>query len=229
MTGDIIAVLSADLAPVSHWYVARRLFVGAGAGIILSATLMLVFFGLRPDIHHAMGAGMFMMKQAYTLAFAIIAGLAAERLARPATSGRGRIAWVFVPLLLVTAVATVQLARATPHGRIPMVMGESASVCPWRILLLAIPPLAGLVWAMRGLAPTRLREAGAVVGLAAGGAGAFIYALHCTENTAPFLAAWYTLGMGASAFFGWLFGPVLLRWDGSYEQETKQRLFMADS
>lgn len=229
MTGDIIAVLSADLGAVSQWYVPRRLLVGLGAGVIPSAALMLAVFGLRPDIHHAMGADMFMTKQAYTLAFAIIAGLAAERLARPASSGRGRIAWILVPFLLVTAVATVQLARATPDGRIPMVMGESATVCPWRILLFAIPPLVGLVWAMRGLAPTRFREAGAVIGLAAGGVGAFIYALHCTENTAPFLAAWYTLGMGASAFFGWLFGPVLLRWDGSDEPAKKQELFMADS
>jgi len=91
-------------------------------------------------------------------------------------------------------------------------MGQSARVCPWRILFFALPPLAGLVWAMRGLAPTRLRQAGAAIGLAAGGAGAFIYALACTESTAPFLAIWYTLGMAACAALGWALGPLVLRW-----------------
>ena len=65
---------------------------------------------------------------------------------------------------------------------------------------------------MRALAPVRLREAGAAVGLAAGGAGAFIYALHCGEDAVPFIAVWYTLGMALSALLGWIIGPLLLRW-----------------
>jgi hypothetical protein len=65
---------------------------------------------------------------------------------------------------------------------------------------------------MRGLAPTRLRETGAVIGLAAGGAGAFAYAWHCTETGAPFLAVWYTVGIALAALLGWLAGPRVLRW-----------------
>lgn len=212
MTDDIVRALSADLAPVSQWRVSRRLFIGAGAGAVLSAALMLAVLGLRPDIQHAIGTGMFWSKQAYPLVLAIIAGFAADRLARPAATARASIAWLAVPVLLIAGAAMVELALAAPDTRLPAIMGQSARVCSWRILLFAVFPLVGLVWAMRGLAPTRLREAGATAGLSAGGAGAFIYALHCTENAVPFLAVWYSLGVAAPAFGGYLLGPLLLRW-----------------
>jgi hypothetical protein len=57
-----------------------------------------------------------------------------------------------------------------------------------------------------------LRLAGAVSGLAAGGAGSFVYAVHCTESAAPFVALWYTLGVLAAGFAGFLLGPRVLHW-----------------
>jgi hypothetical protein len=65
---------------------------------------------------------------------------------------------------------------------------------------------------MRGLAPTRLRLAGAGVGLLAGAAGAFVYAFHCPELAAPFLGMWYLLGMAIPTALGALLGPRALRW-----------------
>jgi hypothetical protein len=212
MSDEFLRALSEDLAPLSRWYVARRLVLGMSGGVIVSAVLMLVLLGPRPDMDQSMATTMFWLKLSYALAFAVIAGFASERLARPAASARGWIKWLAVPILLAIVIAAFQLAAAAPDSRAAMVVGQSARVCPWRILFFALPPLAGLVWAMRGLAPTRLREAGAAIGLAAGGAGAFIYALHCTESTTPFLAIWYTLGMTASAAIGWALGPFVLRW-----------------
>ena len=65
---------------------------------------------------------------------------------------------------------------------------------------------------MKGLAPTRLSLAGAAAGLLAGGVGAAIYALHCDEMGAPFLALWYVLGMLMPATLGALIGRHVLRW-----------------
>jgi hypothetical protein len=91
-------------------------------------------------------------------------------------------------------------------------MGSSADVCPWRICMLGLPVLAGAVWAVRGLAPTRLTLAGLAAGGAAGGIAALIYGFHCPETAAPFVAVWYTLGMAAVAALGGLLGARLLRW-----------------
>jgi hypothetical protein len=65
---------------------------------------------------------------------------------------------------------------------------------------------------MKGLAPTRLRLAGAAAGLLAGTTGALVYCLHCPELEAPFLGFWYLLGMLIPTAVGALLGSRLLRW-----------------
>ncbi len=212
MPRDLARDLSADLAPVSQWYVPGRLLAGIAIGAAISILLVLALLGPRPDMHDAMRTGMFWLKLAYPLSLALIAGLAAERLARPAGSAHARIPWLVVPLLFVFGLGALELIFASRAARMSLLMGGSARVCSFFVLSASVPPLAGLVWAMRGLAPTRLREAGAAIGLAAGGAGAFAYAWHCTETGAPFLAVWYTLGIAAAALLGWLLGPRVLRW-----------------
>ena len=93
-----------------------------------------------------------------------------------------------------------------------LMMGVSANVCPWRIYIIGLPLLAGAVWAVRGLAPTRLTLAGLVAGGCAGAISAVIYGFHCDETAAPFVAIWYTLGMAAVAALGGLAGSRWLRW-----------------
>ena len=46
----------------------------------------------------------------------------------------------------------------------------------------------------------------------AGGAGAAVYALHCPELAAPFLAVWYVAGIALPVLVGAAIGPRLLRW-----------------
>jgi hypothetical protein len=91
-------------------------------------------------------------------------------------------------------------------------MGWSSDVCATNILLVAAPTLLAVFWALRQLAPTRLGLAGAGAGLFAGAVGATIYAFHCTEATAPFIAVWYTLGIALTAIIGSILGRFLLRW-----------------
>lgn len=104
------------------------------------------------------------------------------------------------------------LLQAAPGLRAPLVFGDSWATCVTAIPLLSLPLLAAVLWAMRGLAPTRLALAGATGGLLAGAAGATVYALHCTEMQAPFIAVWYVLGMLIPAVPGALLGRWLLRW-----------------
>ena len=209
---DLARRLASDLAPVSPGLVPRRLLTGLGGGLLVSIALVLAILGPRPDMMPAMHTGMFWLKLFYPLCLAIIAVLAAERLARPAASAWTRLVWLPLPFALVVILALIVFAVAQPSARAAMLMGHSADICPFLVFASAVPPLAGLIWAMRSLAPTRLSETGFVIGLAAGGAGAFAYAWSCNETGAPFLATWYTLGIAAAALAGWLLGPRLLRW-----------------
>lgn len=211
MSEQLIDRLCADLRPARH-VVARRLAGGAGAGLAVSALLLLLLLGPRPDLALAAATPMFWVKAGYAFALAAVGFWAAERAARPAGKAEPRLRWLLAPLGIVALLAVLQLMAAPPPMQRTLVLGGSAAVCPWLIMLLSVAPFAGLTWAMRGLAPTRLRLAGAVAGLAAGGTGAFVYAVHCTELGAPFLTLWYTLGIAAVALVGALVGPRLLRW-----------------
>jgi hypothetical protein len=212
MSEALLETLSRDLRPVSRLLVMRRLLIGVSAGAAVSGVLTAATLGLRPDMVAAALEAMFWVKLAYTLALAGLALWSCERLARPAGAARGRWPWVLAPLAILAALAAWQLARAPAPMRMPMVMGHSHLVCPWFILVFSLPPLIGLIWAVRGLAPTRLRLTGTMLGLAAGGAGAAMYALHCNEAAAPFLAIWYTAGVALAGAVGWALGPRALRW-----------------
>jgi hypothetical protein len=78
--------------------------------------------------------------------------------------------------------------------------------------LIALPVFVAALLVLRSLAPTQPALAGAAAGALASGAGAAVYALHCPELGAPFLAVWYVLGMAIPVVLGAALGPRLLRW-----------------
>jgi hypothetical protein len=212
MTDDLIGRLSRDLRPVRARAVTRRLSAALAVGAVVALGWVIFGLGLRPDMNQAVEARMFWIKLAYPLALAGLAIWCVERLARPGGEAGRRLPWLAAPLILMAVIATIQLAGTPAPDRAQQLMGHSAMVCPGLILLTALPIFAALIWAVRGLAPTRSGLAGAMAGLTAGGLGAAIYTLHCNESAAPFLAIWYTLGIVAPAMVGALAGPRLLRW-----------------
>lgn len=211
-TDDLIERLAGDLAPVRPGAVARRLGLGIGAGALVSAAIMLAWLGVRPDIGAAVTTGAYWIKFIYTAAIAAAGLRAVERLARPAGRGSPALGAVALAVALAALGGATELGQASAAERMPLMMGSSASACPWIILVLSLPILVGAGWALRGLAPTRLALAGAAAGLAAGGLGAWIYAFHCTETATAFLAIWYTAGVVAVGLIGAALGPRLLRW-----------------
>ena len=77
---------------------------------------------------------------------------------------------------------------------------------------MALPLLAGTLWALRGGASTRPALTGAVAGLLSGGAAAVVYSMHCTEDSPLFYAVWYVLAILAVTVAGALLGSRVLRW-----------------
>jgi len=214
MTGNdgLIDRLALELVPVRPGAVAGRLALGALVGAVVSLTAVAALLGLRPDFLRAVLGPMFWIKLGYTAALAGVGLWAAERLARPTGRAARRLRLVAVPIAAMAILAAARLMDAPNVERRVLVMGASARACPWLILASAVPVYIGLCWAIRGLAPTRLRAAGFAAGLCAGGTGAFVYALHCPEAAAPFIALWYTLGVLLAGAAGALAGPVTLRW-----------------
>jgi hypothetical protein len=212
MTDEFLERLVRDLRPAGKAPVLRRLGIGLLAGSAVSLAGVVELLGLRPDMWLAIHSAMFWVRLAYTLTFAGLGLWCIEKLSRPAGDASRRLPWLLAPFGAIGILAALQMYLAPAPVRERMMMGEPASACPWCILLASLPVFAGLVWAMRGLAPTRLRIAGAVTGLTAGAVAASLYALHSPESTAPFIAIWFTLGILVVGAIGAVLGPRVLRW-----------------
>jgi len=211
-TDDLIARLSGELEPVDGAQVARTLGTGLLAGMAGSAVLMAATIGIRHDIVDAMGGGAFWLKFLYTLVIALLGLRLVERVGRPGTDARLPLLLLAIPVLTMMALMAAQMMPADDTLRRTLIMGHSANVCSVLIAGLSVPLFAGLFWSLRKLAPTRLTEAGAAAGLLAGSMAATIYAFHCTESAATFIAIWYTAGIVLTTAAGAGLGRWMLRW-----------------
>ena len=211
-TDELIDHLSGALEPVPTSQVLRLLVMGLGAGAVISTILMVATIGIRPDLMAAMGDGSFWLKFVYTFVVAILCFATVDRLARPDAAAGRLFIFVILPFLAMAGLAAREFLPADAATQHALIMGHSARVCSILIASLSLPLFAGLFWALRQLAPTRLTEAGAAAGLLAGSAAATIYAFHCTESTSTFIAVWYSAGILLTALLGAALGRFLLRW-----------------
>jgi hypothetical protein len=115
-------------------------------------------------------------------------------------------------VLLVWVLAAITWVGATPAEQPALLWGRTWRTCALSITAMASPVFVASILALRRLAPTRPTLAGAAAGALAAGAGAAVYALHCPELAAPFLAVWYVLGMAIPVILGAALGRWLLRW-----------------
>ena len=211
-TDELIAMLASGAEAVEPHPLRRRFALALGWGAFGTTLLMAILLGVRPDIAEAARLPMFWVKLAFPAALLAGALLATVRLSRPGVR-LGRVpAAIAAPVLAVWLLAAIVLLGAAPAERPQLVFGETWVYCPFIIAALSVPPFGALLWAMKGLAPTRLALAGAAAGLLAGAVGALVYTLHCPEMESPFLAVWYLLGMLIPTAVGAMLGPRLLRW-----------------
>lgn len=211
-TDDLIAALAADASPVRRGAVWSRWALAILVAVILSAVIMTLGWGVRPDIHQAMRTSPFWMKAGYTAALGAAGLLMVERAGRPGV----RLGWgVFLAaaaVVVILGLATHELINLPLANWRADMMGSSARVCPWRILAISAPVFLIAMVTLRWMAPTRPSVAGAAAGLLAGGLGATVYGLHCQETAAAFTAMWYTLGMALWPLVGAAIGRWALRW-----------------
>ncbi len=211
-TDDLIAQLSQNVPATPPHAAIRRLCIALAIGGIVAFVLLEMGLGLRPDIVQASRTAPFWMKWLFTLSLAWSSLVVVRRLGDP--DGRVGLAWwgLATPIAIVAMMGLGELMAAAPADRASLVLGRTSSQCSLAILLLAVPVFMGLLWAFRRLAPTRLRLAGAASGFLAGAVAAGVYAFACPENSAAFMATWYTAGIFAAGFLGAAAGPRFLRW-----------------
>jgi hypothetical protein len=211
-TDELIALLARDATPVKRGALPMRVALFAALGAVAAFVVLVPWLGIRPDLAEAAFGMTYWMKTLYTAGLGVAGFALVERLSRPGAKGRMGWALIGVFAAAIVAIASFQLASTPPEAMRDALMGTTWDRCPWRILVLALPGLAAMLWTMRRFAPVRPALAGAAAGLLAGGVAATIYGLHCQEPAAAFVALWYSLGIALSTLAGAVIGSRALRW-----------------
>ncbi len=211
-TDDLVAVLSTNVEPINRGLVRRTISIAVAGGAVVALGLVFGVLGLRADLTTTRATIFMLLKIVFALAVIGVAMRYLLRLARPGAE-RG-----ISPLAIVVPFAAIALLGAISLGVAPsshwdrMILGDEWLECLLSIPIIAILPFAVVIFAVRRAAPTNLVRTGAVAGLIAGGVSAVAYALHCTDDSLPFVAVWYGATIVLCTLAGAALGPRLLRW-----------------
>src|SRR6266849_2769141 len=211
-TDDLVALLSTNPEPVDRRLVVRTLHVALAAGTVVALGIMLVGLGVRTDLMTARALAFLLLKLAFTVGIVGVASIYLTRLARPGGERRTSSISAAMPFAAIVLLAAISLGLAPSSHWNKMVMGDEWLECLLSIPIIAIVPFAVIIAAVRRAAPTNLVRTGAVAGLIAGGVSAMAYALHCTDDSLPFVAVWYGGTILLCTLAGAALGPRLLRW-----------------
>ena len=211
-TDDFITMLASGAMPVDRHALAKRFCIAVLAGLATSTVLVMLILGVRSDLSTVAATPIFWAKIAFPLCLMLGALSVVMRLARPGVTPGGGKLLIFAAVAAVWMGAIYVFMGTAPDARVSVILGKTWRVCALNIALLSIPGFIAVFWALRGLAPTRLRLAGACGGLLAGAMATLAYCLHCPEMDVPFWGVWYLLGMLVPTVIGALLGQRWLRW-----------------
>jgi hypothetical protein len=211
-TDDLVALLSANLEPVDRGWAVRTLGVALGAGSILALGITIVGLGVRPDLMTARALIFVVIKLFFAVGIVSLALVYLTRLTRPGAQRKTSSFLIAMPFLVIVGLAAISLGLAPSSHWDRMIAGDQWLECLVSVPIIAIVPFAISVWAVRRAAPTNLARTGAFTGLIAGGVSAMAYAVHCTDDSLPFVAVWYSGTIVLCTLAGAALGPRLLRW-----------------
>ncbi len=210
-TNELIRALAADArqqaASISSiWWGA------VGLAISLAAAVFFTTLGLRPDIAIAAETPRFLFKFVVTITLAASAFGLARTLSRPDEASREAMPYLAIAPALIIMAVIVELLVLPPDTWAAKVIGTNSMVCLTYIPLIGIGPLTIFLLGLRHCAPARPALAGAVAGLLAGGISATFYAAQCTDDSALFVATWYTIAIAGLALVGAAGAHRFARW-----------------
>jgi hypothetical protein len=211
-TEDLVAFLSTNLEPVDRSAVVRTLCLAVGGGVIVALAIAFFGLGFRSDFATSRALIFLAVKLAFAIGIVGFAIVYLTRLTRPGGERRISPFLIVAPFLVIVLLAAISLGSAPRSHWSKMIAGDEWLECLLSIPIIAIVPFSASMWAVRKGAPTNLVRAGAFAGLVAGGVSAMAYALHCTDDSLPFIAVWYSGTIVLCTLAGAALGPRLLRW-----------------
>lgn len=211
-TEDLISVITADLHPVDTAWLDRATALVALVALVVGVLLVLGTLGARPDFATSWMTRAVIIKTVFGGSLAGIALIVFQRSLRPGLRP-GRILWLAaLPVGLAAGWAFLTLAQEPAASWSVITFGKNWRTCLIAVPLYAIIPLMLLLAVARHGASIDGRLTGASAGIASAGLAIIGYSLHCSDDTVPFLATWYSLSAAAATVLSLLVVPRFLRW-----------------
>ncbi len=208
----LIESLVKDLKPVRR-RTARSDALVLACLFLLELALFLGFGMARANMSAAMAQPSFWWKLGSLGLIAILGAAAAIVSFDPAASPRRGLRRVAISVVLCLLAG---LFIAADDGGFSSLLARldwrDGLQCVAQMVLLSLPPLAGLGLLMRRGAPTDTAGTALAVGITAAAWGAFVFVFACPFDDPLYVAVWYTLGCGLVTILARLALPRLLRW-----------------
>ncbi len=211
-TDELVAMLGTNVERVDRRQVKRTIGVAIALAIVAALGSSVLVLGIRTGLNDIGALTFLVLKVAFSTGVVALTSMYLIRVARPGGERRTPVVLLVLPFVAIMILAAIDLAFAPSSHWNKMVVGDQWVECLLSIPIIAIVPFAAIVWAVRQMAPTDLVRAGALAGLVAGGVSAAGYALHCTDDSLPFVALWYGGTIALCTLVGAMLGPRLLRW-----------------
>ncbi|RXT56158.1 hypothetical protein B6S44_08855 [Bosea sp. Tri-44] len=211
-TDELISLMAASHQPVDTGRLRHATWLAAAVALSVTAMVLVNTLGVRPDLAAAIMTMPVIAKLLFGGSIAMISLILFQQSLRPGLQPRRLLPLAAIPVALIAGFALLTLAQAPAEQWNTLIFGRYWRSCLFNVPLYALLPLAVLLLLARRGAPIDGRLTGASAGLASGGLAAVAYALHCPDDTIPFLAIWYTLAVALVAGISTLALPRLLRW-----------------
>lgn len=190
----------------------RGLRLALPAAIAAAIAVFIYFLDMRADFATAMESWRYLLKLLTAALIAVAGGMALLHLVQPEDESARILRLLplaFLPLVLGLVLEALMVPRDLWLGA---ALGQGAFYCLLYVPVISLAPLAATLWATGRGAPRSPVLGGAVAGLAAGGIGAFIYSIHCDNDSPFYVGLWYLGGIAIVTLLGALIGSRYLRW-----------------
>lgn len=207
-TEDLISALAKDT--VAEAPSIRVLAYSLPAALLISFLFMFTVLGVRDDLPSSLTSFPPLWRHVLTLGLFGVAITLGWRFLRP--EGKAPLGALAIPALAALAILAWGVHSTPQEGWQMALQGKTRMACLIFVPVLSVAPVAALLLAFRQGAPARPALAGALAGLAGGGLGAAVYALHCIEDNPMFFVTWYSVAIAGVTLVASLVGARFLRW-----------------
>lgn len=181
-------------------------------GLAFSLLIFFSFLGIRSDFDRAMLDPHVVFKFIFAGSlFGSLIPLAFYAM-RPEITLTPLLRRLFFPLIVLGMGIAFQMATTPPDFWFSEMVGRYPASCLKNVPIFAAGPLVAILLMIRAGAPTQPIVSGAIAGALSGSLGAIIYALHCPDDSALFVAVWYSLAIGILSVVGGFLGHLWLKW-----------------